>query len=315
MTLKVLATITQDLLCQCQMTHTTKSRDRAFALVINNYIDSDISQLRAVKTKYTVFGKEKGDSGTPHLQCYLYFANARSFASITKAHPRAHVEVAKGNPEQNRNYCIKGEQTKAEWDSHQEHGENWGRNAVVEEYGELPLTQRQKGDLEKKRYQRTWDLAKQGLIEEIDPDIRVRLYSTIKRIRSDHLPLPASQSTLDFHWFVGDSGTGKSRAARTENPVHLLKKRNKWWDGYTNQPCVIIEEWHPEVCLELQQMLKEWCDHHPFCAEIKGGTMMIRPPKVIVTSNYTITQCFGHDIIGLLEPLTRRFQIREFKFE
>jgi hypothetical protein len=57
-------------------------------------------------------------------------------------------------------------------------------------------------------------------------------------------------------------------------------------------------------------MLKEWCDHHPFAAETKGSTTVLRPPKVIITSNYSMEECFTDP--NILEPLKRRLNVRYF---
>lgn len=114
---------------------------------------------------------------------------------------------------------------------------------------------------------------------------------------------------MDFHWWYGDSGSGKSLTARRENPDHYLKHPNKWWDGYNGQQCVIIDEWQPSHSM-LAHHLKEWCDHHAFCAEVKGGTMCIRPPKVIITSNYSLEECFPNQ--ADLLPLKRRFTVKRF---
>lgn len=84
---------------------------------------------------------------------------------------------------------------------------------------------------------------------------------------------------------------------------------NKWWDGYKPGQTVIIDEWDPEVSKYLASHLKRWADHHPFCAEVKGGTRVLRPPKLIITSNYTIEECFQE--ARDREPLMRRFtQVR-----
>jgi len=190
-------------------------------------------------------------------------------SAVGKLFPqKPHFEAAKGNSLQNYEYCSKEED--------------------FFEKGERPPTVKEAGNNEKKRWQRAWDLAKAGNIEEVDPDIRARYYGTLKRIKADYQQKPESIEVMDFWWYYGASGTGKSRAAREENPDYYVKNKNKWWDGYTDQPCVIIEEWNPDVVPALNQMLKEWCDHHPFAAETKGSTTCLRLTKIIITSNYSM---------------------------
>jgi len=261
---------------------------------VNNYTPETEEAIKEIECKYLVFGREVGDSGTPHLQGYIVFLNQKTLSAAKSQIPQnPHLEVAKGNSKQNFDYCTK-------------------QDEEYFEKGERPLTSKEKGETEKKRYERAWEQAKAGDIEEIDADIRMRLYGTIKRIRADHQQVPESLDEMDFWWYVGASGTGKSRAAREENPGYYIKNKNKWWDGFVNQLCVIIEEWFPDVVSGLQQMFKEWLDHHPFAAETKGGYTCIRPRKIIVTSNYTFEECFGHDRTGLYEPLLRRLKIRQF---
>lgn len=99
--------------------------------------------------------------------------------------------------------------------------------------------------------------------------------------------------------------------ARQDNPGAYIKNTNKWWDGYVDQACVIIDEWNPELEKYLADHLKRWADHHPFSAEIKGGTMCIRPSRIIITSNFTLEECFA--LPQNLEPIKRRFKVREFQ--
>lgn len=269
-------------------------RSRAFTFTLNNYTPEETDDIRKLVYKYLVFGREVGEQGTPHLQGYIYFANAKTLSAAIKAFPRrAHLEIARDTATGNHKYCTK--------------------DGDFEEFGVRPLTDKEKGEEEKQRYKNAWDLAKEGNIEDIDPDIRVRLYGTLKKIRADYLPIPKAQDKMDFHWYVGPAGCGKTRMVRTHNPVHYLKDPNtKWWDGYVDQPCVIIEDYDKKCDPMLQQMLKRWADHYPFAAEIKGGSMNIRPPRIIVTSNYTLRDVFGHDEPGLLMPLLRRFKQLDF---
>lgn len=59
--------------------------------------------------KYLVFGREQGESGTPHLQGYICFNKRYTFNKIKTlfACPHVHLEVAKGKPQQAADYCKK----------------------------------------------------------------------------------------------------------------------------------------------------------------------------------------------------------------
>lgn len=85
-------------------------RARAWTLTINNYeenIFDTLKQLIIDKCQNYIFGKEVGEKGTPHIQGYVSFKNARTFASMKKLFPKAHIEKAKGNLKQNYIYCSK----------------------------------------------------------------------------------------------------------------------------------------------------------------------------------------------------------------
>lgn len=269
------------------------SRSRAYCFTTNNYSDDDISTLLAIDCRYLIFGRETApDTGTPHLQGYIYFANAKHFNSVKSLLPKgSHIETARGSPDHNIEYCSK--------------------SGNFQEKGERPLSQKRKGELEIERYAKARAAAQSGSWDDIPADIYIRHYSSLKKIYAEAQIVPPSMENLDFQWYYGPTGTGKSRTAREKYPNHYLKLPNKWWDGYTGQDTVIIDEWDPSMEKYLGSALKRWCDHHAFNAEIKGGTICIRPPRIIVTSNYSLEECFQDT--QNLEPLQRRFKTTHFK--
>ena len=96
--------------------------------------------------------------------------------------------------------------------------------------------------------------------------------------------------TLDHEWCYGPPGTGKSKYAYSHKGAYI-KSLNKWWDGYKGEDIVIIDDFGPnQECLV--ELLKHWTDRYPFRAEIKGGSIVIRPKKIIVTSNYHPRELF-----------------------
>lgn len=84
-----------------------KLKVRNYCFTVNNYDDSDIELIRNLSgIKYCIFGKEIGEEGTPHLQCYVMFKSQRYTKSIVKILP-GHISIAKGSPIQNFEYCSK----------------------------------------------------------------------------------------------------------------------------------------------------------------------------------------------------------------
>lgn len=85
-----------------------------------------------------------------------------------------------------------------------------------------------------------------------------------------------------------------------------MKALNKWWDGYDNEQVIIIEDVDSFAAGHLGHALKIWADEAHFSAEVKGGTLKIRPLLIIVTSNYLIEDLWPNDLI-LQAAIKRRF--------
>ena len=87
---------------------------RGFPFTVNNP-DSNYKELLndefilKYKIKYACFSLEVGDSGTEHLQGYVYFLNTVTWKAATKTmnsiFPGLHIECAYGDPLSNIDYC------------------------------------------------------------------------------------------------------------------------------------------------------------------------------------------------------------------
>lgn len=90
----------------------SEKRTRSFCFTINNWTDEDALAVFAYYyfdiADYLLVGYEVGEEGTPHLQCYVHFKEAKTFTSVRKWLKRAHVTPCDGTPEQNYVYCTKG---------------------------------------------------------------------------------------------------------------------------------------------------------------------------------------------------------------
>lgn len=293
--------------------------DRAWCFTINNPLPEDIASIPLITSaKYVVYGQETGtECGTLHLQGFIYFTDCKTLSAVKKILPRAHLSVKSGFSKFSEaiGYCKKGACTDANKPSDIEGG--WGKFSIVQhptyrgyEAGTAPMDPSDKGAAEQERFQTAWQLAKEGKIEEVDADIRLRYLSTLEKVSRQYASPPDTLCGLLSHeWHYGPAGSGKSCAIREMYPSDVLyvKGVHKWWDRYNGQPYVLIDEWPVDATKELQGLLKNWSDRYPFDAEVKGGSCFIRPTRILVTSNYSLEECFHHDRKGLLEPLQRRF--------
>lgn len=264
-----------------------KMRSENFVFTMNNYPDTVL--VDTVDCKYIVYGKEVGESGTPHLQGFIRFGSKKSLKQVIKMLPGCHVETAKAVGAAIE-YCKK--------------------DGDFTERGTAPMSQSQKGAVEKRRWREIYSAAEEGRYDDIEPEIRFKYDCHIERIRGRALKARKLSDTEEKHqWYCGASGTGKSRKARTDHPEAYLKMCNKWWDGYQDQKVVLIEDFdeaHKVLC----HHLKIWGDRYPFPAEVKGGGMVIRPELIIVTSNYHPNEIWANE--SDLEPILRRFHVTKF---
>lgn len=266
-------------------------RYRNFCFTLNNWESKDWGYLKTINCKYIVYGREVGEKEqTPHLQGFISFQSAKTLSGAFKALPLCHVEVAATIDEAIK-YCKKG--------------------GDFTERGKAPMTQQQKGQTEVDRYQQAWDLAKTGDMEAIPADIRIKCYNTLRSIAKDYAKAPEDLDDVCGLWFYGEPGTGKSYTARKDYGEFYLKETNKWWDSYQGEETVIIDEVELDHGKFIGHYLKKWADRYAFDAETKGAKLIIRPKRIIVTSNYSIDEVFGTDG-ALCEAIKRRFRVTHF---
>lgn len=258
------------------------TRARAWIFTWNNYTPEDVEFVKEWDCQYLIFGKEVGKKcGTPHLQGYVYFTNAKSRKTVRTKYGklRSHWKVAKGTAEHNQVYCSKEHDTF--------------------EKGEPPATPKEKGKGERDRWQDAIDAVRDNRLEDVPADILVRnlrgVEYAIERIAASKRNLSRLPNSTRHLWVYGPPGTGKSRWASDTYPGAYDKDpETRWWNGYVDEDTVIIADFDFNG-VHLGGDMKRWLDIFPFQAPIKYSQTKIRPKLVIVTSNYLPEQLWPRD--------------------
>lgn len=87
---------------------------------------------------------------------------------------------------------------------------------------------------------------------------------------------------MTVHVVQGPTGTGKSRWAKDQFPEAYWKQRSNWWDGYSGQKTVILDEFYGWLPYDL---LLRICDRYPLHVETKGGNVNFTADTIVIISN------------------------------
>lgn len=271
------------------------ARARAWAFTLNNWEPADEAHLRLVGcaecTRYLVFGREKGDNGTPHLQGYIAFTGPKSFSSVkhilagklpnnNAGEGRHHIERARSNAGVNRRYCTKG--------------------GDFEEFGEQPQ-QGKRTDLG----DAISTLHSSGRMSEVrreHPDVYVKFHRGLAALRQGMLECRHSKPWVA--WLHGHAGCGKSRLASTiPGSQYWAQPDGVWWDGYEQQDVVIVDD----VCWSFKTTLfKRLCDYYPLKVPVKGGFEEFTSPAIVFTCVVEPQNRFECDNKEPVEQVLRR---------
>lgn len=170
--------------------------------------------------------------------------------------------------------------------------------------GVKPIRRNSKAD-----WERVWSMATSNQLLEVEPNIRVVHYRTLRTIASDYSQPPAIVRRVQVFW--GSTGTGKSKTAWEELGLDSYCKdpRSKFWDGYRGQRHVIFDEFRGSI--DIAHILR-WTDRYPVNVEIKGSSVPLLATDLIFTSNLHPRDWYPDLDAETLAALLRRFTIKHF---
>lgn len=159
-------------------------------------------------------------------------------------------------------------------------------------------------------WDQVWQSAKTGDLDAIDASTRVRLYSTLVRIRKDYLQPVGIERRVVVYW--GAPATGKSRRAWEEAGIGAYPKDpcTKFWDGYQSQENVVIDEFRGDI--NIAHILR-WFDRYPVVVECKYGAVALSCRNIYITSNVDPADWYPLVNVDSKNALLRRLEITHFQ--
>lgn len=266
---------------------------------VNNYTDEDEHQCYAMSwekgCKYIVVGRERGESGTPHLQGFICFADKKSLKQMQEFFPGAHFEEKRGTFKEASDYCKK--------------------EGDFFEWGVLPMDSGEKGAAMRELWQAAYDCIAAGDYKsvpiEATPFIKQVEYRLNKEKQQDrNLDI---LDTIEHEWHYGVPGSGKTHQAYERYPnIYVKDPKERWWDDYKGEDVVLIDDFDIYQKAMAGDM-KRWLDKYKFKAPIKGGYMEIRPKKIIVSSNYHFNEIWEDEMTRA--AIKRRVKVTFWPFK
>lgn len=266
-----------------------EQKSRAFTFTLNNYVEEDFELLEDVflneNVDYLCYGKEVGESGTPHLQGYIKFKNPRSFKSVVKKHHRWHLEKAIKPPLANKRYCEK--------------------QGDFTEFGNSPKGKGKRSDIDIVK-----EMVKEGkpmseICDEVTSYQGLKFAETLKKYKEIKRTWKPN-----VYWFWGASGTGKTRRAYEMFPDAWESGRDgKWWEGYDGHENIILDDFRADFCKfhELLRIL----DRYPYRIETKGSSRQLLARNIVITSPYRPSEIYRNKTQEDIYQLIRRIDIVE----
>ena len=258
---------------------------RWWLITLNNPSSDWKADFQALGSQWGIGQLEQGENGTPHVQGVLWFAEKlkntywKGKSCWSRALPTEDVERSIA-------YCTKNET----------------RQDGPYQFGKDPRKSSGHKQRVARNYNAALDLLKEGRLKEVEADVLIPHFGNCQKLQS-LFQVGSRHSAPRGIWIYGSPGMGKSYYVRERFPDCYSKPQNKWWDGYSREKSVLLDDLDQHgACLS--HLLKIWLDEYPFSGEIKGGTVMPSYDHFVITSNYLPTELW--DDAHTVEAIQRR---------
>lgn len=242
---------------------------------------------------YIVYQKESTPStGRLHFQGYILLKSPRTLKfvrEILKSDP--HLEKRLGSHEQAKAYCTKEEsRVEGPWEQGTEpkpgkRTDILGAKKILDEGGSI------------------------SEVAESNFELWCRNYKAFEKYIL--LKVKVRSEAPHVIWIHGPSGTGKSKRAyefaTQKESFYYKPPANKWWDGYTGQEVVVIDDY--KGAWELEYLLT-LLDRYPLKVEVKGGSVEFNSKYIVITSNKRPARYCTDEPKQLLRRISENIDLR-----
>lgn len=268
---------------------------RKWQVTINNPVEHGLThgRIKELLTEfrqmvYWCMADEIGEEGTPHTHLYLHSACVVRFSSVKKRFPQAHIEMARGTSQQNREYVTKT----GKWLNDRKH--ETCVDGTYEEWGEMPVERQGKRNELDDLYSMIKDGMSDYEILEQDPSYMLHM-DKVERARQT-----VRQETYKDVWrdvavtyVYGDTGSGKTRGIMEEygyGNVYRVTDYLHPFDSYKGQDVIVFEEFRSSI--RIGDMLN-YTDGYPLELPCRYANKYACYTKVYVISNMPLSQQYS----------------------
>lgn len=263
---------------------------RNCVFTLNNYTDDDVDRILKWDCKYVIVGKETAPTtGTKHLQGYVEWGRSVRLSTLKNLCKRTHWEARKGTASQAIDYCKKD-------------------NDFVENGS--PSEQGSRNDLKKLKESIMNGESVDNILLD-NPSIYHQYGRTLTKIEDLRLRKQYRTEMTKGIWYWGPTGVGKSHKAYENfhpDTHYVYPNDNGWWDGYTQQHTVIINEFRGQITYsELLDLVDKW----PKTVKRRNREPMPFTSKVCIITSSLHPKDVYHNLAqnDKLDQLLRRFDI------
>ena len=116
------------------------------------------------------------------------------------------------------------------------------------------------------------------------------------------------ESPPEVIWRWGLAGTGKTRYCIEKHPSHYIKDGTSWWDNYTQQEAIIIDDFDNNIPY---RTLLRIIDRYSCQGQVKGSYVQINSPFIYITCEHPPEKYWSDN--ELKQILRRITSVQEIK--